>query len=152
MGRIKVLLCYPGHFILKGRKIICEGLRNQSGTVCKEQNSFFDSRFPQTPDDLECRICFARTCSHHQQHSILTGCNRFHSSIDCIDLIIPRLFVRIINIIRLVNNFALSGADAVLLHIHFPKSFRRRKSIEWENSFHFALLYVAIVENKAITI
>ena len=152
MGRIKVLLCYPGHFILKGCKIICEGLWNQSSTVCKKQDSFLNSRIPQTPDNLKCCIRFTCTGSHHQQDSILTSCNCLYSPVDRIDLIIPRLLIRIIYIIWLIYNFALRRANAVLFYIHFPKSFRWWKPIERKNCFPFALLYVAIMENKSISI
>ena len=102
------------HLVAKRGEVLLFGLVNKDVSIGKEKDAFLLFGFPQTPDDLECRVGFARSRRHNQKNLVLPLGNGFDGSVDGYGLVIAGSTTTAIIIVILGDNFC--GSVGKTLH------------------------------------
>ena len=90
----------------EGGEIAVTRLGEQLVTVGEEEDAFFDTGFPEPPDDIESRVGFAGAGGHDEQDTVLAGRDRLDSPVDGVDLVVARALAGGVGIIRLLDDLA----------------------------------------------
>ena len=98
---------------LQGCKVLRDGLIHEVISVCKVQNLLLQSRLQQAVHDLKSRVGLACAGCHDQQDAILTLSNGFHSTVNCVSLIITGSVGCLTGIVGLVDSLDFSRSQAL---------------------------------------
>ncbi len=141
-----------GHRAFEWSKVIDHRLIDQDVAISKEQDSFFRTGFPKSPDDLECGKGLAGAGGHDQQGSLLSLTDGVDYTIDCDGLVVSRATSTAVRVVRLCHDRDVGRSDLLCVTVLLPELLWRWELIQRQFPFNGSVRRQSIVKQKAVAV
>lgn len=111
-----------GQYIAKMLEVVSSGLTDEGVAVGQEEDAFFDTGFPEPPNDLVGGIGLARASGHDEHEPLLPLGNGLHRPVDGELLVVAGAAATAVGVVVLGGDALLfGGGDAFVAFIALPE-------------------------------